>query len=60
MSILPLIASLLGTDEAKAKQFFASKEGKVPGNIPINLSQKKFVDIFGKEPKTWRIFILYS
>lgn len=50
MSIPELLASLLGGTEAEAKQFFVSKSGKVPEDIPLNFRKKSLSDIFGKEP----------
>jgi hypothetical protein len=50
MSIFPLLASLLGGNEAEAKQFFASEKGEVPKDIPVQFKKKELSDIFGKEP----------
>jgi hypothetical protein len=49
MSLPALLASLL-SNEAEAKQFYASESGEVPKDIPLNLRTKALSDILEKEP----------
>jgi hypothetical protein len=56
MSILPLLASLLGTDEAEAKQFFASERGELKSDIPLKFDKQTLKDVLGKEPESQKEF----
>lgn len=52
MSLLPLIAQLLSGEDAEARQFFYTKDGKKIKKTPLQFQYKTFKDVFGEEPKT--------
>lgn len=52
MSLAQILASLMGGDEAEAKQYYVSESGKVPKDIPLNFKQKSLADVLGKEPSS--------
>lgn len=50
--ISKILSGVLGGESAEAKQFFASKSGEVPKDIPLNFKKKSLGDVLGKEPQS--------